>query len=186
MKGTAMGKTALLIIDMQMEMQARLDAGRAAVNREAGAAIAALAAACRAKGVAVVHVRHHDAGPASPLHADAPGAQPMPCDAALPGEAVFVKSTSSAFASTELAAHLRGQGIEKLIITGAVLGFCVTSTVRAAADLGFAVILPRDACLGFDLPGMGLSAEEIARVSFGLLGADFAMLSTTPEVIASL
>lgn len=48
------------------------------------------------------------------------------------------------------------------------------------------MILPRDACLGFDLPGMGLSAEEIARVSFGLLGADFATLTTTPEVIASL
>lgn len=181
-----MGKTALLIIDMQMEMQARLDAGRAAVNRDAGAAIAALVAACRAKGVAVVHVRHHDAAPASPFHPDAPGAQPMPCDAALPGEAVFVKSTSSVFASTDLAAHLRGQGIDRLIVTGAVLGFCVTSTVRAAADLGFAVILPRDACLGFDLPGMGLSAEEIARVTFGLLGADFATLSTTAEVIASL
>lgn len=181
-----MGKTALLIIDMQREMQARLDAGRAAVNPEAGAAIAALVAACREKGLAVVHVRHHDPDPASPFHADAPGAQPMPCDEARPGEAVFVKSTSSAFASTDLAAHLRGQGITRLIITGAALGFCVTSAVRAAADLGFAVILPRDAVLGFDLPMMGLSADEIARVTFGLLGADFATLSSTAEVIASL
>ena len=181
-----MGKTALLIIDMQREMQARLDSGRAAVNPEAGAAITALAAACREKGVAVVHVRHHDADPASPLHADAPGAQPMPCDEAWPGEAVFVKSTSSAFASTDLATHLRGNGITRLIITGAVLGFCVTSAVRAAADLGFAVILPRDAVLSFDLPMMGLSAEEIAKVTFGLLRADFATLSTSADVIAGL
>ncbi|WP_444455793.1 hypothetical protein ACTTAI_17170 [Rhodobacter capsulatus] len=62
-------------------MQTRLDAGRATVNPEAGEAIAALAAACREKGVAVVHVRHHDPDPASPFHADAPGAQPMPCPA---------------------------------------------------------------------------------------------------------
>jgi len=180
------GKTALLIIDMQRDMQARLDEGRAAVNPEAGVAIASLAAACRAKGIAVVHVRHHETDPASPFHPDAPGAQPMACDEALPGEAVFIKSTSSAFASTGLADHLRSAGITRLIITGAVLGFCVTSAVRAAADLGFEVILPRDACLGFDLPMMGLSAEEIAKVTFGLLAADFATLSSTAEVIASL
>ena len=181
-----MGKTALLIIDMQMEMQARLDAGRAAVNPQAGAAIAALAAGCRAKGVAVVHVHHHDADPAAPFHATSPGAAPMPCAEPLPGEAVFVKSGSSAFAGTGLDEHLRGQGVTRLIVTGAVLGFCVTSAVRAAADLGFAVILPRDAVLGFDLPMMGLSAEEIAKVSFGLLGADFATLSDSAAVIASL
>lgn len=181
-----MGKSALLIIDMQMEMQARLDEGRAAVNPDASAKIAALAAACRAKGVAVVHVRHHDADPASPFHASAPGAQPMPCDMAVPGEAVFVKSTSSAFASTGLADHLRAEGISRLYITGAVLGFCVTSAVRAAADLGFEVVLLRDACLGFDLPMMGLGADEIATVTFGLLGADFATLSDTSAVIAAL
>lgn len=181
-----MGKTALLIIDMQMAMQDRLDAGRPAVNPGAGAAIARLAAACREKGVAVVHVRHHEADPASPFHATAPLAQPMPCDAALPGEAVFVKHSSSAFASTDLAAHLRAQGIDRLIVTGAVLGFCVTSTIRAASDLGFQVVLPRDGVLGFDLPMMGLSAQEIARVTFGLLGADFATLTSTDEIIAAL
>ncbi|MFD2172645.1 isochorismatase family protein [Rhodobacter lacus] len=181
-----MGKTALLIIDMQMEMQARLDEGRAAVNPDAAAAIARLAAACRTTGRAVVHVRHHDADAGSPFYPAAPGAQPMPCAEALPGEAVFYKSTSSAFASTDLAAHLRAAGITRLIVTGAVLGFCVTSAVRAAADLGFEVILPRDACLGFDLPMMGLSAEEIAAVTFGVLGADFATLSRSEAVIAGL
>ena len=181
-----MSTTVLLIIDMQMAMQERLDAGRPAVNPQAGGAIAALATTCREKGLAVVHVRHHEADPASRFHADAPGAAPMPCDRAEPGEAVFFKQTSSAFASTDLAAHLRGIGAERLIVTGAVLGFCVTSTVRAASDLGFEVILPQDAVLGFDLPMAGLSADEIAKVSFGLLGADFARLSRTAEIIAAL
>lgn len=180
-----MSKMALLIIDMQMAMLDRIEAGRAAVNPDAGAAIERLAAACRENGVAVVHIRHHEADPASPFHPDAPLARPMPCDAAQPGEAVFIKHTSSAFASTDLAAHLRGAGVTRLIVTGAVLGFCVTSTVRAASDLGFEVILPRDAVLGFDLPFMGLGAEEIAKVTFGLLGADFATLSSVAEVVAS-
>lgn len=110
LEGEALGRTALLIIDMQMAMAERIAAGRAAVNPEAGAAIARLAAACRAKGVAVVHVRHHEADPASPFHPDVASARPMPCDVALPGEAVFIKHTSSAFASTDLAAHLRDAG----------------------------------------------------------------------------
>ena len=179
-------ETALLIIDMQMAMQARIDEGRGVVNPDADAVIARLAAACRATGVPVIHVRHHDLHPGSPFREGLPGAAPMPCDIEAPGEAVFYKSTSSAFASTDLAAHLRGLGIARVIVTGAVLGFCVTSAVRSAADLGFAVALPRDAVLGFDLPDAGLSAEEIARVTFGLLGADFAELTETDALIAAL
>jgi len=181
-----MARRALLIIDMQMDMQARLDAGRACVNPDAAKRIAELSAACRARGVPVLHVRHHDADPKSPFHADAPGARPMDCDKAEPGEAVFFKSTSSAFASTDLAAHLRENGIDGLIVVGAVLGFCITSTVRSASDLGIDVVLVRDACLGFDLPMAGLGAEDIARVTLGLLGADFAMLQDCDTVIAGL
>lgn len=181
-----MAGTALLIIDMQMGMQARLDEGRGVVNPDADAVIARLAAACRAAGVPVIHVRHHDRHPDSPFRAGLPGAAPMPCDIEAPGEAVFCKSTSSAFASTDLAAHLQGLGITRVIVTGAVLGFCVTSAVRWAADLGFAVVLPRDAVLGFDLPHAGLSAEEIARVTFGLLGADFAELTDSETLISAL
>lgn len=181
-----MAGTALVIIDMQMGMQARLDEGRGVVNPDADAVIARLAAACRAAGVPVIHVRHHDNHPGSPFREGMPLAAPMPCDVEAPGEAVFYKSTSSAFASTELAAHLRGQGITRLIVTGAVLGFCVTSAVRWASDLGFSVALPRDAVLGFDLPHAGLSAEEIARVTFGLLGADFAEITDTAALIAAL
>ena len=50
-----MSASALVIIDMQREMQVRLDAGRDCVNPGAGAAIARLVAACRAAEVPVVH-----------------------------------------------------------------------------------------------------------------------------------
>lgn len=178
--------TALIVIDMQMGMQARLDEGRAAMNPDAATVIGRLAAACRAAGVPVFHVHHHDTHPDSPFRAGAPDAAPMPACAPVAGDAVVIKSTSSAFASTDLAAQLRARGIERLIVTGAVLGFCVTSTVRAAADLGFQVMLVRDACLGFDLPIAGLDAAQIAAVTFGLLGADFATLCDTDTLIATL
>lgn len=101
--------TALVIIDMQMVMQERIDAGRPHVNPNAPAAVEALAKAFRQAGRPVIHIRHAEADPASPLYPDASGYPPMACAQALPGEALFVKRSSSAFATTPLAAHLRDQ-----------------------------------------------------------------------------
>ncbi|MDP2737722.1 MAG: cysteine hydrolase family protein, partial [Pseudorhodobacter sp.] len=183
-----MTRTALVIIDMQQAMADRIADGRDCANPEAGTRIAALAADFRARGLPVLHVRHHDPDPASSFHAGKPGAAPLPCDTAAEGEPVFCKSTSSAFASTDLAAYLKREGIGRLVITGAVAGFCVTSTVRAASDLGFAVVLPRDALLGFDLPfeGARLPAQTILQVTLATLGADFATLTTTEALRAGL
>lgn len=180
--------TALLIIDMQQAMADRIVEGRDCANPEAGARIAALAAAFRARGLPVLHVRHNDPDPGSEFHAKAPGAVPLPCDLATAAEAVFIKSTSSAFASTDLAGHLAREGITRLVVTGAVAGFCVTSTVRAASDLGYEVVLPRDAVLGFDLyfEGAMMPAQTILAVTLATLGADFARLTTTEALIATL
>lgn len=167
---------ALIIIDMQMEMQHRIEAGRDCVNADAPTRIAVLAAAFRQRGLPVIHVRHRDDDPNSPLHAEAAGYPSMPCAMALGGEAVFVKQTSSAFASTDLAAHLHREGITDLLVTGAVAGFCVNSTVRNGADLGFAMTVVQDAVIGFDLPAAGQSARVIFDVTMAHLASDFARL----------
>jgi nicotinamidase-related amidase len=114
-----------------------------------------------------------------------PTGAPMPCALPLPGEAVLWKSRSSAFAGTGLDAHLRQAGIDRLVVIGAVAAFCVTSTVRAAADLGFGVILPGDALLAFDIAahdGGRIDPETVLRVTLSLLGADFAQLVTADQV----
>lgn len=105
----------------------------------------------------------------------------MPCDEALAGEAVFEKRTSSGFASTELEAHLRAGGVTDLVVTGAVAGFCVNSTVRAGADLGFRMTVVRDAVLGFGLSG--LSARTIFDVTMAHLEADFAKVVDAIEML---
>ncbi|MHA7777759.1 isochorismatase family protein [Roseibium sp. M-1] len=175
---------ALVIIDMQMDMQHRLEAGLDHVNPDAPANITALAAAFRAKSLPVIHVRHRDEDPASPMHPDGAGYEPMDCDAALDGEAVFIKTTSSSFASTDLAQHLKNEGIKDLVVTGAVAGFCVNSTVRAGADLGFNMTVVRDAVLGFDLPDAGVSAKNAFDVTMAFLEADFARMVNTSEALA--
>ena len=177
---------ALVIIDMQMEMQHRIEAGRNCVNTDAPAHIAALADEFRERGLPVIHIRHRDDDPNSPLHADAGGYSPMSCAEAVEGEVVFVKQTSSAFASTNLAAHCQGEGITDLVVTGAVAGFCVNSTVRNGADLGFDMTVIRDAVVGFDLPSDGMTAQVIFDVTMAHLEADFARLVDAASVISDI
>jgi nicotinamidase-related amidase len=176
--------SALLIIDMQMLMQERLDAGREHVNGDAGKNIAALASAFRAARQPVIHIRHHEADAASNMHETAPGARPMPCAKARDNEPVFIKSTSSAFASTELEGYLHEVGITDLVVVGAVAGFCVNTTVRAGCDLGFKMRVVSDAVLGFDLPDANLSARTVFDVTMAHLASDFAEIVETRQVMA--
>lgn len=179
--------SALLLIDMQGYVASRTAAGRERVNPEAEERTAELLALFRARGLPVIHV-HHDE-PGTPVTLDQPDGQVLPCAAPIPGETVLTKRTSSAFAGTGLDAHLRGQGIDRIVLAGAVAAFCVTSTTRAAADLGYAVILPADALVGFDLPradGSRISAATVLDVTLTLLGADFAEVVPTAAVAARL
>lgn len=181
--------TALLVIDMQMGMARRSAEGRARANPQAEDHVAGLLSLFRAQGWPVVHVHHDDTDPASPFRRGLPDFAPMPCALPVAGEVVLTKSTSSAFAGTGLDAHLRRGGIDRLVIVGAVAAFCVTSTTRQASDLGFAVILPGDALIGFDIPahdGGRIDAGTVLRVTLSLLGADFARLVTADQVAGML
>lgn len=175
--------TALLCIDMQMGMADRIAAGRPRTNLSAESHVAALMALFRARGLPVVHVLHDE--PGTPFVRDLPGGQPMPCAAPAGDEVVIWKSRSSAFAGTGLDARLRQMGVDRLVVIGAVAAFCVTSTVRAASDLGFSVILPGDALLAFDIPthdGGRIDPDTVLRVTLSLLGSDFARLVTADQV----
>jgi nicotinamidase-related amidase len=176
---------AILVIDMQEGMADRIRAGRALVEPDAPDRIARLLAAARAAGTPVIHVHHDDPDPASPFRKGTPGGAPMACAMPAPDETVLWKHGSSAFHGTGLEAHLRGLGVTELVVAGAVAAFCVTSTVRMASDLGFRVILPGDALLGFDLPahdGGRIDAATVQRVTLSILGADFARLTTVAEI----
>lgn len=178
---------AVLVIDMQEGMADRIRAGRPTATPDAPARIAVLLEQARARGLPVIHVLHDDPDPRSPFRKGQPGAEPMPCAVPLPGEAVFWKHGSSAFHGTGLDAHLRAQGVTELVVAGAVAAFCVTSTVRQASDLGYTVLLPQDALLGFDLPahdGGQIDAATVYRVTLSLLGADFARLTSVDDLAA--
>jgi nicotinamidase-related amidase len=58
---------------------------------------------------------------------------------------ILDKAVYSAFADPRLAPALRRKGIGTLIVTGDETDVCVLSTVMAAVDLGFRIVLPVDA-----------------------------------------
>jgi nicotinamidase-related amidase len=170
---------------MQEGMAERIRDGRVPVVPEAPERIATLLADARANGLPVIHVHHDDPSADSPFRKGLPGGAPMACATPLPNETVLWKQGSSAFHGTGLDPHLRGLGVTELVVAGAVAAFCVTSTVRMASDLGYRVLLPQDALLGFDLPahdGGRIDAATVQRVTLSILGADFARLTTVAEI----
>ncbi|WP_421361816.1 isochorismatase family protein [Agrobacterium rosae] len=179
-------KKALIIVDMQMYVQDRLNGGRDHIHGDAIIKIVALAAKFRKHGGTVIHVHHGDPDPTSPMYPGAPAQRVMPGVEPLYGDPVFVKSTSSPFASTDMENYLRDNLIQTLVVTGAVAGYCVNTTVRAGSDLGFTMVVVRDAVVGFDLPDENLSARAIFDVTMAHLKSDFAEVVDSPEIMAHL
>ena len=178
--------TALLIVDMQMEMANVTAAGRPRANPDAEDKIAALAEAFRGADLPVCHVMHDDPRPESKFRRDLPSGQPMPCAVPAVGEAVFWKTGSSGFVDTELADHLRENDISRVVIVGGVAAFCINSTARSAANLGFDVFVAEDALIAFALParhGGDIDAEVALEVTLSALHAGFGRVLPTQDVL---
>lgn len=176
--------TALLVIDCQMEFARRTAAGIPRSNPDAETNIAGVIAIFRAKCLPVLHVHHDDPNPKSGFRLGTPGGEPMPCAQALVGEPIFVKHGSSAFAGTGLAAHLHAACVTRLVIVGAAVNYCVASTVRMAADLGFTVVLVQEAVFGFGVTGPDGThhgPETVLSVTLGTL-TEFAAIVSTSSV----
>jgi nicotinamidase-related amidase len=62
-----------------------------------------------------------------------------------PPATVIDKTRYSAFSGSTLWQHLRDRGADGLIITGSETDVCVLATVLSAVDLGYRVVLVRDA-----------------------------------------
>jgi nicotinamidase-related amidase len=75
-----------------------------------------------------------------------PLAPPIDAIAPIANEIVLPKTSSGVFNSTNIDYVLRNLGIAHLIVAGVVTDQCVDMAVRDAADRGYLVSLPEDAC----------------------------------------
>lgn len=133
--------TALLVIDVQrdlFDLTPRPFEADAVVQRING-----LTDRARAAGVPVVYIQHEYAEGIL-VHGSegwqlARGLRPAPTD-------TFVrKTTPDAFLRTNLQNLLDGWGVKTVAICGYASEFCVDTTTRRAAALGYGVILAADA-----------------------------------------
>jgi biuret amidohydrolase len=93
-------------------------------------------------------------------------------------EIVIDKPGYSAFSHTTLQQIMAKRGIETLIITGVTTEVCVSSTVRAAVDLGYRCITVSDACASGD-PAL----HKAALAMIGVEGGIFGEVDTTAAVV---
>ncbi|CAO3424535.1 cysteine hydrolase family protein [Azospirillum doebereinerae] len=170
-------KSVLILIDAQREYTdgALPLSGVDAAVAEAGR----LLALARKAGVPVFHIVHHGKpggalfDPNGPLSAIV--APLIPFD----GEEVIVKRLPNAFAGTDLDARIRATGRTELIVAGFQTHMCVSSTVRAALDLGWRTTVVDSASATRDLPdalGGTIPADAVHRANLAALADRFAVV----------
>jgi nicotinamidase-related amidase len=134
-------KTALLVIDVQcglFEPKPRPFEADEVIGR-----INQLTARARATGVPVVFVQHERKS--GFLEHGSEGWQLERGLVVEDGDVRLHKTTPDSFLRTELGELLAGWGTEQLVVCGYASEFCVDTTTRRAAALGFPVVLVADA-----------------------------------------
>jgi len=96
------------------------------------------------------------------------------------GEAVVEKPRPNSFSGTDLHERIAATGRTRLILAGFMTHMCVSSTARAALDLGYMVTILASACATRDLPGPGggiVTAETLHEVELAGLADRFAVIA---------
>lgn len=179
-----MADDVLILIDQQKAMRHPKWGPRN--NPDAEANIARLLEDWRRRGAPIVHVKHDSPNPDSPFAPGQEGNDFLPLTAPLPGETVVAKRVHSAFIGTDLTAMLEKLGRPSLVICGVLLANSVEATVRVAANLGFKVRLPADACWSCDkrdLTGRLWPAEDVHQLTLALLAGEYAEATTTEALL---
>lgn len=102
------------------------------------------------------------------------------------GEIVIEKTKPNAFAETSLSANL-GKPDQTILVAGFMTHMCVSSTVRAALDLGYPATVAADACATRDLPLIGggvISAADLHAAELAGLADRFAAIASVNEILA--
>ncbi|KDM91722.1 cysteine hydrolase family protein [Photobacterium galatheae] len=141
-------KKAVLVIDVQricFEPEPQPFEGDVVVSR-----INQLTAWAREKSLPVIFIQHEE--PGTEIAYQTEGWQLHRALVTVEGDRYIRKTTPDSFLNTELKATLDQLRIEELVICGYATDFCVDTTTRRAACLGYGVALVSDAHTTHDKP----------------------------------
>ena len=156
-----MAGRAVIVVDLQNEY---LPGGKLPLVGIEGAVATAAGVidAARSSGEPVIFIRHEGTGADSPIFT--PGTENVEIiPAVLPQEQepVIVKHYPNSFRETGLKSLLDEQGIQEVVVVGAMSHMCIDATARAAADFGYAVTVVEDACATRDLEFAGKTVAAL-------------------------
>lgn len=146
--------------------------------------IQSLLQVCRAQGVEVIHIRvaelthdSRDAGRKQIVRGlavpnNSKEAQPLDEVKPVGDEIVVSKSSSGAFATTNLDRILRNVGIDTIVFAGTSTEGCVESTACDAVDLGYRVIVASDACAASTKHSHQTALERMAGASIEVCSSE--------------
>jgi nicotinamidase-related amidase len=145
--------------------------------------------AWRVARMPVFHVRHLSMIPGSPFEEKRSGSRMMAIVTPRDAEPVITKHVNSAFIGTDLEAKLQRRTIQQLVVAGLTTDHCVSTTIRMAANLGFAVYAVGDAMATFDRigpDGKHHRAGDVHDISLASLHGEFAIVTNTTAVLAAV
>jgi nicotinamidase-related amidase len=177
-----LGESILVLIDIQNEY---LEGPIALPGAQAALAKAAdLLARARKAGAKVVHVAHKG-GKGGLFDREAHRGAIVDAVAPLAGETVVEKPRPNSFSGTTLAEAVGAPGAP-LIMAGFMTHMCVSSTARAALDLGYQTVIAADACATRDLPkpgGGAIDAASLHEAELAALADRFAGVFRVEEIV---
>ncbi|KAJ6124471.1 hypothetical protein N7471_011788 [Penicillium samsonianum] len=99
-----------------------------------------------------------------------------------PNEKVVTKNFPSSFAKTDLHDYLQGLGEvgQKIVLVGYMAHVCISTTARAGSELGYDVLVVRDAVGDRNIPGA--NAETVVSVVLSELADGFATIVSESEI----
>jgi nicotinamidase-related amidase len=173
----------LVLIDLQNEYLAgpvaAPDAGRTIRNT------ARLLSRARDGGSPIVHIVHRGR-PGRLFDRDAERGQIATPLAPSADERVTEKTLPNAFAGTELHPFVVASDRRNIILVGLMTHMCISSTARAALDLGLRTTIASDCCASRDLPdrrGGIIPAQVVHDVALAELADRFAVVAHSSEIL---
>jgi nicotinamidase-related amidase len=178
-----MSKRAVVVIDIQNDYFPNGKYELVGIEQAAANAAKVIEAA-RTKGDRVIHVQHifpsHDAPFFTP---DSAGIEINAAVAPLEGETVVVKNFPNPFLKTNLKEVLDSDGIEEVVVVGAMSHMCIDATTRASSDYGYKTTVVQDACATRDLEfgSVTVPAAQVHATMMSALGFAYATITNTAD-----
>lgn len=180
-----MSRRAVVVVDLQNEYLASGKLPLVGIE-EAAANAAEVIGAARSKGDLVIHVRHEARSAEAPFFV--PGSHGVDIISIVrptEGEPIIVKHYPNSFRETALKQMLDANGVEEIVIVGAMSHMCINATSRASADLGYDTVIVHDACATRDLEfnGLTVSAAQVHAANMAALAFAYGTVVGTREFL---